>query len=194
MDVGAVLRRVVDGDQRAWDEIVGQFGGLVWHVARSYRLGASPDDVVQTVWLRLAENVDRIREPDRLAGWLATTTRNEAMRVSKRQARAVPVGDIPERSDLSTSTLDELVTDHDTLEHVLVAFRQLREKDQQLLRLLCVVPPIDYATIAELLDRSIGSIGPSRDRALKRLRKLLSPGLNEADTRRRPEPLEVADD
>jgi RNA polymerase sigma factor (sigma-70 family) len=194
MDVGAVLRRVVDGDQRAWDEIVGQFGGLVWHVARSYRLGASTDDVVQTVWLRLAENVDRIREPDRLAGWLATTTRNEAMRVSKRQARAVPVGDIPERSDLSTSTLDELVTDHDTLEHVLVAFRQLREKDQQLLRLLCVVPPIDYATIAELLDRSIGSIGPSRDRALKRLRKLLSPGLSEADTRRRPEPLEVADD
>jgi RNA polymerase sigma factor (sigma-70 family) len=186
MDVGAVLRRVVDGDQRAWDEIVGQFGGLVWHVARSYRLGASTDDVVQTVWLRLAENVDRIREPDRLAGWLATTTRNEAMRVSKRQARAVPVGDIPERSDLSTSTLDELVTDHDTLEHVLVAFRQLREKDQQLLRLLCVVPPIDYATIAELLDRSIGSIGPSRDRALKRLRKLLSPGLSEADTRRRP--------
>jgi RNA polymerase sigma factor (sigma-70 family) len=194
MDVGAVLRRVVDGDQRAWDEIVGQFGGLVWHVARSYRLGASTDDVVQTVWLRLAENVDRIREPDRLAGWLATTTRNEAMRVSKRQARAVPVGDIPERSDLSTSTLDELVTDHDTLEHVLVAFRQLREKDQQLLRLLCVVPPIDYATIAELLDRSIGSIGPSRDRAQKRLRKLLSPGLSEADTRRRPEPLEVADD
>ena len=88
MDVGLLLRRVIEGDQRAWDELVGRFGGLVWSIARGYRLGALTDDVVQTVWLRLAENCDRIREPERLAAWLATTTRNEALRVSKKQARA----------------------------------------------------------------------------------------------------------
>lgn len=151
----------------------------MWSVARSYRLGASTDDVVQTTWLRLAEHLDRIREPERLAGWLATTTRNEALRVLNKRARSVPFGDVPEASDASVSLLDELAVDDDTLAHVMTAFRQLSESDQHLLRLLCTVPPLDYATIAEILGRSIGSIGPTRARVLDKLRRLLPPGLHE---------------
>jgi len=177
-----LLRRVIDGDQRAWDDIVGQFGGLVWSVARSYRLGASTDDVVQTVWLRLAEHCGRIREPHHLAAWLATTTRNEALRVATKQGRTLAYGDVPEHVDATSSLLDELAVDDDTLVHVLVAFRQLSEQDQQLLRLVCAVPPIDYETIASMLERSIGSIGPSRARALHKLRQLLPAGLYEEST------------
>ena len=179
MDVGTLLRRVNEGDQRAWDEIVDGFGGLVWSIARGYRLGASTDDVVQTVWLRLAEHADRIREPDRLASWLAATTRNEALRVSRSQDRARPTDQLADDPEPTASSIDDLVTDADTLRHVLAAFCELSEKDQQLLRLLCTVPPLDYATIAELLGRSVGSIGPSRDRCLKRLRKLLPSGLDD---------------
>ncbi len=179
MDVGSLLRRIVDGDQRAWDEVVSHYGGLVWSVARGYRLGVLTDDVVQTVWLRLAEHCDRIREPDRLGAWLATTTRNEALRVAKRQQRSVSLGEYPDRSDPSRSTLDEMIVDDDTLRHVMVAFAKLPEKDQELLRLLSTVPPLDYATIADILERSIGSIGPSRDRSLKKLRKLLPAGLDD---------------
>ncbi len=178
MDVGLLLRRVIEGDQRAWDELVGRFGGLVWSIARGYRLGALTDDVVQTVWLRLAENCDRIREPERLAAWLATTTRNEALRVSKKQARTLSVGDVPEGTDNTVSSLEELVTDNDTLGLVMQAFGKLSPTDQQFLRLLCSVPPLDYATIAEMIGRPIGSIGPSRERTLAKLRKLLSPGLD----------------
>jgi DNA-directed RNA polymerase specialized sigma24 family protein len=46
------------------------------------------------------------------------------------------------------------------------------------LRLLCTVPPIDYQTIAEMLGRSIGSIGPSRARCLDKLRRLLPAGID----------------
>lgn len=179
MDVGTLLRRVNEGDQRAWDEIVDGFGGLVWSIARGYRLGASTDDVVQTVWLRLAEHADRIREPDRLASWLASTTRNEALRVSRNQDRARPTDLLADDPEPTASSIDDLVTDDDTLRHVLAAFERLSENDQQLLRLLCTVPPLDYATIAEFLGRSVGSIGPSRDRCLKRLRKLLPAGLDD---------------
>ncbi len=178
VDVAALLRRVIEGDQRAWDELVDGFGGLVWSIARGYRLGALTDDVVQTVWLRLAENCARIREPDRLAAWLATTTRNEALRVATKQARTFSVAELPERSDATASSIDDIVEDSDTLGHVLRAFSQLSLADQQLLRLLCTVPPLDYATISELLDRPIGSIGPSRERCLKKLRRLLPAGLD----------------
>ncbi len=183
VDVGPLLRRVIEGDQRAWDELVGHFGGLVWSVARGYRLGALTDDVVQTVWLRLAENCDRIREPERLAGWLATTTRNEALRVSNKQARSISMGDLPDRSDPSVSSLDEVVADTDTLAHVMRAFGELSDKDQELMRLLCTVPPLDYVTIASMLGRPVGSIGPSRERCLRRLRKLLPTGLDDRASR-----------
>jgi RNA polymerase sigma factor (sigma-70 family) len=183
VDVAAVLRRVIEGDQRAWDELVEGFGGLVWSIARGYRLGALTDDVVQTVWMRLAENCDRIREPDRLAAWLATTTRNEALRVSTKQAKSVSVANLPDRRDPGVSDIDELVADGDTLGHVLQAFAKLPEKDQQLMRLLCTVPPLDYATIAELLGRPVGSIGPSRERCVNKLRKLLPAGLDDRSVR-----------
>jgi RNA polymerase sigma factor (sigma-70 family) len=179
VDVGQLLRRVIEGDQRAWDELVGEFGGLVWSIARGYRLGASTDDVVQTVWLRLAEHCERIREPERLAAWLATTTRNEALRVATRERRSVAVGDLPDLGDPSSTSTEESVTDGDTIGHVLHGFALLPAKDRELLRLLCTVPPLDYATIADMLGRPIGSIGPSRERALAKLRKLLPSGLDE---------------
>ena len=174
------LLRVVAGDEQAWNEVVDQYAGLVWSVARSYRLSsAATDDVVQTVWLRLAEHCARIREPERLASWLATTTRNEALRVIR--------GNIPCRPRRRRSTsspsrppppIEERVTDDVTLHAVLRAFTQLSADDQQLMRLLCAVPPIDYQTIAELLGRPIGSIGPTRARCLERLKKLLPPGFD----------------
>ena len=135
----------------------------MWSVARSFRLSAATtDDVVQTVWLRLAEYSSRIREPDRLAAWLATATRNEALRVIKGQQRVVPHSGFAESSEPTSRSIEDVITDDVTLRAVLQAFAALPAADQQLLRLLCTVPPLDYQTIAEILGRSIGSIGPSR--------------------------------
>jgi RNA polymerase sigma factor (sigma-70 family) len=174
-----LLSRVVAGDERAWKELVDRYAGLVWSVARSYRLSsASTDDVVQTVWLRLAEHCGRIREPDRLASWLATTTRNEALRVIRGNMRLLPQAAIAESSELTAPSIEERITDDVTLRAVLRAFAQLSDEDQQLLRLLCTVPPLDYHTIAEMLGRPIGSIGPTRARCLERLKRLLPPGFD----------------
>ena len=184
MDNADLLERVGRGDQGAWDELVGRFAGLVWSVARSYRLGrAATDDVVQTVWLRLAEHCGKIRQPDRLAAWLATTTRNEALRVIRQSSRlAAGVDDrVFDVSDATSPAVDELVVDLDEHEHVMAAFRKLSADDQQLLRLLCNVPPLDYETIAEMIGRPIGSIGPTRARCLERLRRLLSGATGQKD-------------
>lgn len=178
-DIGELLARVGTGDERAWDELVERFAGLVWSVARSYRLSAaSTEDVVQTVWLRLAEYSSRIRQPDRLAAWLATATRHEALRVIRGHQRMVPYADFADRSEPTSLSLEDVVDDGVTLHAVLEAFAQLPAADQQLLRLLCTVPPLDYQTIAELLGRSIGSIGPSRARSLDKLRRLLPVGID----------------
>src|SRR3954464_637874 len=81
-----------DGDQAAWDALVDRFASLVWSVARAHRLSAADAaDVSQTTWLRLAEHIGRLRDPERLAGWLSTTARNECLKVLRHAGRQIPV-------------------------------------------------------------------------------------------------------
>ena len=70
------------GDVRAWDALVERYAPLIWSICRKYRLGpADADDVGQSVWLHLVDQLGQIREPAALAGWLATTTRRECGRL-----------------------------------------------------------------------------------------------------------------
>ena len=79
--------RVRDGDQAAWDELIERYSPLVWSICVRYQL-ARPDidDVGQSVWLLLVEQIGRLREPAALPGWLATTTRRECLRILRGHA------------------------------------------------------------------------------------------------------------
>src|SRR6201986_4534609 len=84
-DDPAVIALVIsarDGDQRAWDEIVDRYAPLVWAICRRYQLSRSDtDDVAQTLWLLLVEQLGKLRQPAALPGWIATTTAREGLRV-----------------------------------------------------------------------------------------------------------------
>ena len=73
----------------------------------------------------------------------------------------------------SGGELDEDLLDREDRREVLDAFRRLSEECQQLLRLLCAEPPVGYQVVAEATGRPIGSIGPTRQRCLQKLRALL---------------------
>src|SRR5215470_1454689 len=80
--VTSLVARARNGDRQAWDALVERYAPLVWSICRQHRLdGADAADVGQSVWLRLVEQLDRIRDPAALPGWLATTTRRECWRV-----------------------------------------------------------------------------------------------------------------
>lgn len=180
--VDELLADAAKGDDPSWAALVDRFGGLVWSVAQTFNLDrASVEDVTQTVWLRLAEHCDRIQEPDRLAGWLATTTRNEALRVQRCRQRVFPQEPLIELADPTDPAVDDTLLGAETLSEVLQAFALLDEASQRLLRLLCVVPPLDYATISELTGRPVGSIGPTRQRCLQKLRLLLPPTIADVE-------------
>ena len=170
--VGTLLPAALAGDRAAWDRIVREHTKLLWWIARSHRLDdATAADVVQTVWLQLIRFGDRITDPTRLRGWLATTARRESLR--RTGAREVPVERLHDTDDRLAGEPDESVIDDERLVAVLAAFEALPAKDQRLLRLMCDVPPKTYAEIAAILGRSAGHLGPTRQRALARLRALL---------------------
>src|SRR6476661_1498227 len=83
-----LLRAAADGDAAAWNRIVERFATLLWSVARAHRLDTDDAaDVVQNTWLRLLDHLDRIREPEALAGWLQTTARYESLSMLRRRGR-----------------------------------------------------------------------------------------------------------
>ena len=176
-----LVEAAAEGDEAAWRAIVERFSGLVWAVARGFRLGQSDaGDVYQTVWLRLAENLRRIQNPDQLGAWLATTARRESLRVVRGRRRDVPVEDtaltdlLP--ADESSPELEALEAEQARLsahraKQMWRAFRELPVRCQQLLRILMTTHRPSYAEAAAALDVPVGSIGPTRARCLAQLRR-----------------------
>lgn len=172
--VAELLTAAERGSQSAWDALVDRYGRLVWSVIRGFRFdAATAADVSQTVWLRLVEHCGRIRDPERLPSWLATTARNEAIRASRRLSKVVPTEFSMEVADAAAPSVDERLLDQEQLGEVLAAFDDMSPNCQELLRILCADPPLDYESVSDLLGMPIGSIGPTRSRCLDRLRRLM---------------------
>jgi RNA polymerase sigma factor (sigma-70 family) len=170
--VSRLVRRAADGDQRAWDELIDEFAGLVWGVARAFRLSdADAADVSQTTWLRLVENLDRLQDPSRVGAWLATTARRQCIQQLQRASRVIPRSDdLPEPVSQSPDPSAALLTTE--RDHALwAALERLPDRDRRLLRMLMADPAPSYAEISAALEMPIGSIGPTRARALERLRR-----------------------
>src|ERR1700737_4120025 len=93
--VAALVAAAAGGDEGAWSGLVDHFAGLVWSVIRGYRMSAADAaDVSQTTWLRLAEHIHKVREPERIGAWLATTAGREGLRLIRHNQRAVPSDDV----------------------------------------------------------------------------------------------------
>ena len=173
--LSSLVAAAADGDQRAWEAIVDRFSGLVWATARAHRLAtADAADVVQTTWLRLVERLDRIREPEALGGWLATTARRESLRLLRMQGREQPGDDL---EALLGSAEEEAAAGVLTRERDVALWRSftaLSERCQQLLRLVCSPLEPSYAEIGAALGMPVGAIGPTRARCLDKLRRLMA--------------------
>jgi len=170
-----LVRAASAGDQRAWEGLIGRFGGLVWSVARAHGLSrADAADVSQTAWLRLVEHLHRLRDPERVGTWLASTARHEALRTLRRARRQLPVGDDAEleRSGPPVDSPEARTLAAERSDILWRAFAALPPRCQTLLRVLMADPPPSYQQAAVAMDMPIGSIGPTRGRCLDRLRQL----------------------
>lgn len=170
----ALVSAAAEGDEHAWNGLIAQFGGLVWAIARAHRLNdADASDVSQTTWLRLYEHLRRLQEPAAVGAWLATTARRECLRVLRENQRRVLCWDDDPDYESPQITPDEAVLLRARDDALRRSFSHLRATDQALLRVLVADPRPPYEEIAAVLDVPIGSIGPTRQRALERLRREL---------------------
>jgi RNA polymerase sigma factor (sigma-70 family) len=171
----ALVARVGDGDQDAWDELIERYSPLVWSICARYQLSRQDAaDVGQSVWLLLVEQIGKLREPAALPGWLATTTKRECLRVLRAARRHEHAGLPPEDQmppDPAATTIEQEIIAAERNAALRAAFAELSRACHELLSMLMSDPPPAYVDVSATLGMPVGSIGPMRARCLDQLRR-----------------------
>lgn len=183
-DDARLIARCRSGDAAAWSQLVRRYQRLVYTVARRAGLDEhAAADVFQAVFARLFEQLDSLRQPDRVHAWLVTSAKREALAVRRRQSSWVSLdGDGAEGE---SSSVDSLADDGPLPEQVLgelqlmhklrLALQRMDRRCRELLTMLFADDERNsYDAIASRLGLPIGSIGPTRARCLDKLRKLFT--------------------
>ena len=169
----ALVVAAADGDPQAWRELIDRFAVLIRSVARSHRLSdADADDVAQLTWMRAVEHIGRLHDPERFGAWVGTTARRECLRVLHGRKRVVPTCDEVSNPLFAAHVdEDEIALAAERRTAVRQALATLPDRQRTLLRLLHSETEPSYEAIGRKLGMPIGSIGPTRGRAIDRLRK-----------------------
>ena len=176
--VGELVAAAGRGDNQAWGLLVRRYSPLVLSVIRAYRLNPSDvADAYQTVWLRVVEHLDRLRDPVALPMWITTTTRHECYRLLQLNRRTRPFDPLDDEPPAQLSTmvddgsLDENLLQAERRHALREAFAQLQPRCQHLLSLLMGEPPLRYQQVSERMNIPVGSVGPTLGRCLRKLRE-----------------------
>jgi RNA polymerase sigma factor (sigma-70 family) len=165
-------------DEDGWNALTERYQPIINSVCRRYRLRPEDAaDVSQTVWMKVLDNLDRIREPRAIPAWIRTTARHAALAVLRacdrltlldgsqdNSARWLPL--TPSSYD---SEIDARLVDAERRSAVRDGLAELTENHRALLSLLVADPPITYQQISDQLGLPVGSIGPTRARCLRKL-------------------------
>lgn len=173
--VSAAIRSHREGDADALGELFRIVHPWLYHIALACRIARhSADDVVQSTMESALVHLPGLRDPDAGLAWLSVIARREAVRVSQEERRTDLLGDCEDLGIATdTAETERIVLAHLAREALLRALAKLPARYRTLLTLLFIDDRLDYATIATELDMPVGSIGPTRQRGLKKVRALL---------------------
>ena len=187
-ELSSLVAAALERDERAWNALVDGLQRVVWKAVNMMTTDHEiRNDAFAATWLRLAERLATIREPEKLPGWLTTTATNEVRQILRargiEEKRLASVGG---NIDQPSTLLDALEGDPgdragdlaaaDDRRQVRAAFARLDEGCRELITVLVLAdPPMSYEEASEQLGRPIGSLGPTRSRCLGKLKDLLAP-------------------
>ena len=170
-----LVSRIRAGDESVWRDMRDQYDPLLRWIARKCRLSVDDiDDVVQITWLRCLEHIDELTDPERLSGWLSTICRRECIRLATKERREIPLSG-PYLARLIDNGHDDgdpyvNVAARDQYNRLYRAISALPERQKRLLVELLRQEGQSYFDLSRRLGLPVGSIGPTRQRAVTRLR------------------------
>lgn len=184
-DLAELVAGARTGCAASWRKIVDRFDDRLQRAAKARGLdGPTAADVVQQTWLAAIANIDALRTAQALGGWLHSILHRECLKALSLRHRESPQVDetdltgrlngrtVMMRTEPRSPEEEALRREQEML--VQMARRRLSRRDQDLLALLVVDPPLPYTEISHRLGVPIGSIGPTRARCFARMRRELA--------------------
>ncbi|MGH3944600.1 MAG: RNA polymerase sigma factor [Pseudonocardiaceae bacterium] len=184
-DLAELVAGARAGCAASWREIVDRFDDRLQRAARARGLDSpTAADVVQQTWMAALANIKALRTAQALGGWLRSILHRECLKALNLRRRETPhvdethlTGCINGRTVMMHAeprSPEEEALRSEQVMLLQMARRRLSRRDQDLLALLVVDPPLPYTEISRRLGIPIGSIGPTRARCFARLRRELA--------------------
>ena len=179
----ALLRRVAQGDRRAFEELYDRFSGVLFSIAyRVLNNREAAEDVLQDVFIQIWEKAS-LYDPARgkPMTWAVTLTRNKAIDRLRSTQRRNRLQDDVEREAETFEQFDDrssfdAVASGETSKLVRDAIQKL-SKDQREAIELAFFSSLTQTEIAERLGDPLGTIKARIRRGMMKLRDVLSPEL-----------------
>jgi RNA polymerase sigma factor (sigma-70 family) len=172
LDLSDLVARAAAGDTVAFGGLVRRYDPLVRATARRCGAGADAEDLAQETWMRLMQHLGGLREPAALPAWLCRTVRNLCYSRGRRLNRMrltplEPDGPVDPFPGDGEDPCAEEVVGWASAAVIQRAVDRLSDRDQRLAR--HVMAQTAYGDISRDLQMPLGSIGPTRERMLRRL-------------------------
>jgi len=183
VDDPALVEACLGGDSDAWEALILRYKRLIYSIP--IRAGFSPvdaADIFQSVCLKLFEKLSTLRNQQKIAAWLMTTTSRECWRVIERRRRETRPSIYDQ--DYEQDIVNRLASEGPLADQRRIAFERqqivrgaidgLSERCRVLIRLLFYSKEEpSYADIARQIKLPLNSIGPTRARCLQKLKRIL---------------------
>ena len=169
--LSSLVRAAAARDERAWEALYARFTPTIRSAARGFRLcPADVDDVVQQTWLAALRRIHALEKPEAIGAWLIVTARRQALRTLQHGTREFVTDELPEHAVPKAAPPESELIVEERRVAVRAAVGRLDGRKQLVLDALLRTPDASYLDLSERLRMPVGSIGPTRERALDRLR------------------------
>jgi RNA polymerase sigma factor (sigma-70 family) len=164
-----LIHRCIEDDQQAWKELVIRYEELIFSVALQICGDAeSSADILQQVCLELCQRLDEVRNVASLPSWITAVTQRKSLQYRKSR---VSTEALYENCTVESQDVFASIERQHTLARALAS---LPARNRRLIEMMYMSGGRrSYEEIAEELGMPAASIGPTRIRSLKKLRKLL---------------------
>ena len=147
---------------------------VYWHIRKMVIDHDDADDIVQEVFIKIYNNIDKFREDAQLYTWIYRIATNECLTFlnKKRRRFFLPIGDV--EKELGTKLDNSVHIDGDEVQLKLQkALLKLPDKQRMVFNMK-YFDEMKYEDISKITDTSVGALKASYHHAVKKIETFLN--------------------
>lgn len=162
-------------DKNNFDPLVDRYANKIQkYIARLTGNWPESEDITQEVFIKAYENIASFNPKMKFSSWLYRIAHNESVNFIKKHYRVRHVefnDEIKNNLSLENDALKKILDEENT-RLIRESLFKLNAKDQEILELYYFENQ-SYLEIADILEMSVNSVGPTINRAKQKLKKII---------------------